>query len=98
MATARLQNASSNDNVHTKETILAKLDTDLTDAERKSYLNILLESPDTTHLLTIVALEWEIKLLEQQKKILTLKESIRIKNCYIDSNKKHRTFDSSKKN
>ena len=83
--------------MHTTTNILAKLDSDLTDAVRKSYLNILLQSPVTAHLLTIVALEWKKKLLEQQLDIAKVKESIRIKTCYIDAHKEYPSSDSDEK-
>ena len=91
MNTVRL--LSANEMAHTKENIFAKLDTDLTDSERKSYLNILLATPETTQLLTLVALEWKNKLLEQQIKIEVLKERIRLRSCDIELRKKYKIDD-----
>jgi hypothetical protein len=92
-----IQKPLDNDQVHTKETILTKLDTAMTDYKRKSYLEILLKSPETSHLLTIVMLEWKKNLLDQEIKIEILKENIRINNCNIGVCKNNLTPDTDEK-
>ncbi|EKD71082.1 MAG: hypothetical protein ACD_46C00278G0009 [uncultured bacterium] len=83
MATSRLNSQPNNQSVHTKESILKKLDSDMTDTERQSFINNLVQSFDTALLLNYVALEWKMKLLEKKSQLITFEERVRVKNIYI---------------
>ena len=79
----------SKNEVHTVENILKKLDSDLPDSERESFLKILLNSASTFILLLEVSIVWQANLCNTQIQIATLKEKIRFFQIGIDMAKKY---------
>lgn len=76
---------SSELQVHNVDNIIAKLNSNLTDAERRSFLGILMASEKTVAILVFAIFEWQNRLLNQKNDIEILKEKIRINNCSIDA-------------
>lgn len=62
MFPTRIATSSNTNPVHTIESIIAKLNSDLSEPAREGFLKILMESPDTLELLGEAASEWEKRL------------------------------------
>lgn len=76
---------------HTTEAILRKLKSDLTDYERASFLQVMLDSTNTSELLFEVASIWQKELLTTLIEIEKLKESKRVYQIAIELGKKYET-------
>lgn len=92
MALNRFSLSEQNDaSIHSPERILAKLDSSLSDCERRQFLAVLVRSPETLAALTVVENQWQIQLLKKQQEIAIIKEKIRMKEIWIDAGSKHRS-------
>ena len=97
MATNRFTNNDTTpQNPHTEDSILAKLDTEMSDSERKAFIKTLLQNVQTVKLVEVVELKWKMKLLEKQMEIEKVKEKIRMENIFLDSYRKNPVIDDKK--
>ena len=83
--------------IHTQDSILATLDSDLTDEERKSFVNELLQSPNTAMLLHDTLYAWEMQMLEEKASILLINEKIKIVKSSIKLWEKYNSEEASSK-
>jgi hypothetical protein len=83
--TSKITEKSDEHRAHTTESIIAKLDSDLSDSERKSFLKILVNSPQTLELLSDVTVAWEQRLVSIYNEIKTLKRDSAPKYLSIDN-------------
>jgi hypothetical protein len=86
MQTGLIEN-TTNQSTHSKESILLFLDSDKSDTRRKSFIDVLLQSPETQDLLYLAFLDWLEKITQQHVTIFTLEEFIRIYKGIIDLQK-----------
>ena len=73
MFTSKITEKSNESPKHTTDSIIDRLDSDLSDSERKSFLKILVDSPQTLELLSEVTMMWEKRLVFMNNMIKTLK-------------------------
>lgn len=84
---------------HTKESILQKLDSELTTEARREFLRELVHTPGCPIMLMEIAPIWSSNLGNANIEILKLNEYKRMNNSYIDAHKKYpaKMFDADEK-
>lgn len=82
---------------HTEKSIFDKLNSDLTNAEIKSYVNIWLAAPETAKLFAQAALKLVNRYKNQEIDVLLLEERIKIKKEAIETYKESDTYGSEDK-
>lgn len=76
--------------IHTPANVLNKLNSELTDSERKQFLVTLANSKDTVDILITVIQNWERLLFKQQLEIAILEENVRVFTDSLRLSKKYK--------
>lgn len=92
MSHSKLENNKPN---YTAKSILCYLKRDLTDLQRKNFLDNLLQLPETLTLLDSAKTKWKLELVDQKISISILEEKINLTMTMSAAYSKHGFFDTS---